>query len=71
MPIKAGPRLGSTDGIIFILYIPEMAQDTRELLFLRRFESSKFAGIPNVTFSKLEYDPTIDFGKKSTLLRQN
>jgi hypothetical protein len=34
---------------------------------LWRFESLKFAGIADVTFNKIEFDPTIAFGKQPAI----
>jgi hypothetical protein len=44
-----------------------MASNLRLLLFFYTFASPKFARLPLVTFNKTEFDPTFDYGKKSTL----
>jgi hypothetical protein len=42
-------KIAVLGGDVYILYVAEMAQNFRVLLFLWRFESSKFAGIAELT----------------------
>ena len=46
-----------------MLYVAEMVRDSRCLLYLLTSERPKNLRLPDVTFNKIEFDPTFDFGK--------
>jgi hypothetical protein len=47
-----------------ILYEPFKGRDYRFLLYLLTFERQKNLRLADVTFNKIEFDPTHDYGKK-------
>ena len=47
---------------VHILYVAEMARHSGLLLYLLSFEKPKNLQLPNVTFNRIEFDPTIDYG---------
>jgi hypothetical protein len=49
---------------VHILYVAEMARNSGLLLYLLTFERQKNLRLANVTFNKIEFDPTHDYGKK-------
>jgi len=56
-----------------MLYMAEIARDSRCLLYLLSLERQKNLLLPDVTCNKTELDPTIDYGKLSvrTIGNQN
>jgi len=50
-----------------MLYMAFSIQYHQLLLYLLTFEKPKNLQLPNVTFNKIEFDPTIAYGKKRAL----
>ncbi len=63
-------RIADFGGNVYILYVAEMALNCMILLFLWRFESSKFAGIADVTCKGTVRWAGEPYGKKHPLFGQ-
>jgi hypothetical protein len=66
--LLAAQRIALFEENVHILYVAEMTQNFRLLLYLLTFEKPKNLRLPDVTFNKIEFDPTIAYGKKPSLL---
>jgi hypothetical protein len=62
--LVAVERIADFGGNVYMLYVAEMALDCIILLYLLTFERPKNFRLANVTFNKIEFDPTHDYGKK-------